>query len=194
LRYRGAQSRCGDAEHAVVKSSHAAVVHRHATEAHDRATEVRDHATEASHHAAEASHHAAEGHRCVHSDWNPAPRHRPCAGALVLAEQLAAENERDEPAALFFACSACSRAFFPEASNVVPHVARRCKTRGARGGERCPVARKRPTRGSKGPPTENAGAPFTFPASSCGIRVTRWQLSRCPRRSPAARRDRSRGY
>jgi hypothetical protein len=44
--------------------------------------------------------------------------------ALAQAEQLAGGNERDEPAALFFACAARSRAFFPEASNVVPHVAR----------------------------------------------------------------------
>jgi hypothetical protein len=49
---------------------------------------------------------------------------RAIADALAQAEQLAAGNERDEPAALFYACSARSRAFFPEASNVVPHVAR----------------------------------------------------------------------
>ena len=49
---------------------------------------------------------------------------RAIVDALAQAERLAAGNERDEPAALFFACSACSRAFFPEASNVVPHLAR----------------------------------------------------------------------
>ena len=49
---------------------------------------------------------------------------RAIADALAQAEQLAAGNESDEPAALFFACSARSRAFFPEASNVVPHLAR----------------------------------------------------------------------
>jgi hypothetical protein len=46
------------------------------------------------------------------------------AEAIAHAERLAGGNERDEPAALFFACAARSRAFFPEASNVVPHVAR----------------------------------------------------------------------
>lgn len=46
------------------------------------------------------------------------------ADALAHAEQLASGNERDEPAALFFACATRSRAFFPEAANVVPHVAR----------------------------------------------------------------------
>jgi hypothetical protein len=46
------------------------------------------------------------------------------ADALARAERLAAGNERDEPAALFFACAERSRAFFPEASNIVPHVAR----------------------------------------------------------------------
>ena len=46
------------------------------------------------------------------------------AEALAHAERLAAGNERDEPAALFFACAVRSRAFFPEAANVVPHVAR----------------------------------------------------------------------
>jgi hypothetical protein len=46
------------------------------------------------------------------------------ADVIAQAEQLAAGNERDEPAALFFACAARSQAFFPEASNIVPHVAR----------------------------------------------------------------------
>jgi hypothetical protein len=46
------------------------------------------------------------------------------AEALAQAERLAAGNERDEPAALFFACAVRSKAFFPQASNIVPHVAR----------------------------------------------------------------------
>jgi len=46
------------------------------------------------------------------------------ADALAQAERLAAGNERDEPAALFFSCAERSQAFFPEASNVVPHVVR----------------------------------------------------------------------
>jgi hypothetical protein len=46
------------------------------------------------------------------------------AGALERAERLAAGNERDEPAALFFACAERSRAFFPEASNIISHLAR----------------------------------------------------------------------
>ncbi len=44
--------------------------------------------------------------------------------ALARAERLAAGKERDEPAALFFACAERSQAFFPEAASIVPHIAR----------------------------------------------------------------------
>jgi hypothetical protein len=46
------------------------------------------------------------------------------AEALLDAERLSAGTEREEPAALFFACALRSRAFFPQASRVVPHVTR----------------------------------------------------------------------
>lgn len=46
------------------------------------------------------------------------------AQALVEAERLAAGNERDEPAALFFACAVRSLAFSPQASSIIPHVTR----------------------------------------------------------------------
>jgi hypothetical protein len=46
------------------------------------------------------------------------------AEALLEAERLSAGTEREEPAALFFACAGRSQAFFPQASRVVPHVTR----------------------------------------------------------------------
>lgn len=46
------------------------------------------------------------------------------ADALSHAALLAAGSERDEPAALLFACASRSQAFAPEAARVVPHVAR----------------------------------------------------------------------
>jgi hypothetical protein len=46
------------------------------------------------------------------------------ADALAQAADLAAGNEGDEPAALFFACVQRAQAFFPTASKVVPHLAR----------------------------------------------------------------------
>lgn len=46
------------------------------------------------------------------------------ADALAHATQLAAGNERDEPAALFFACALRSRAFGAASHDLLPIVAR----------------------------------------------------------------------